>query len=278
MDSKIVVDSGIDFNEDILEHEEQIGIVPFKIIIDDKEYIDKKLNTRALIEKMKESKNKILTACPSPNDFLSLYNECKNTFVVTISSKLSGSYNSAMVAKEILKESIPDNNIHVFDCKSASAAQTLVTLKVKQLVTERLSYAQIVEKTNQYIDNMKTYFVLESLDNLVKNGRISNFRALIGTLIHIVPIMGDNGDGEIVLKEKVRGQKKAFSRLIDMLGEENIDFKNTIVSITHVNAYEKAIKIKEEIEKKYSFKDILVLSAGGISTVYADDGGIVIAY
>lgn len=278
MDSKIVVDSGIDFNEELVGDNGEMGVIPFKITVDENEFIDKKLNTNILIEKMKESKNKILTACPSPNDFLAAYKECKNTFVVTISSKLSGSYNSAMVAKELIMESLPDYNVHIFDSKSASAGQTLVVLKVKQLMKEKLPYAQIVEKTNQYIDNMKTFFVLESLDNLAKNGRISNLKALIGSIIHIVPIMGENGNGEIVLKEQVRGRKRAFDRLIDIVGESNIDFKNTVLSITHVNAKEKAEKIKEEIQKKYSFKDVLIFNAGGISTVYADNGGIVIAF
>lgn len=278
MDTKIVVDSGIDFNDEIEQDKELLGIIPFKIIIDEIDYIDRKLDTNQLIEKMKESKIKILTACPSPNDFMNAYKECKNIFVVTISSKLSGSYNSAMVAKDMIKEFLPEHNIHVFDCKSAAAGETLVMLKVKQLLKEKLPYAQIIEKTNHYIDNLKTFFVLESYDNLVKNGRISNFKALLGSVLHIVPIMGANGNGEIVLKEKVRGQKRAIDRLVDMLGESNIDFKNTILSITHVNAKEKAENIKAEIQKRYSFQDILVVRAGGLSTVYADDGGIVIAY
>lgn len=278
MESKIVVDSCVDFNGEVFDNNDQIERIPFNIIIDNEEIVDKELDTNLLISKMKESKSKIATSCPSPNDFLAAYKKCKNTFVVTISSKLSGSHNSALVAKDILKEESPDNSVYVFDSKSATVGETLVALKIKQLLKEKIPALQIVKKTNEYIANMKTFLILKSYNNLVKNGRISSVKALIGSLINIVPIMGDNGDGEIVLKDKVRGHQNAYRRLIDMIGEDNIDFKNTILGITHVNAEEKAKKIKSEIEKKYSFKEVLIFKAGGLSTVYADDGGIVIAY
>lgn len=278
LESKIVVDSCVDFNGEVFDNNDQIERIPFNIIIDDEEIVDKELDTNLLISKMKESKSKIVTSCPSPNDFLAAYKKCKNTFVVTISSKLSGSHNSALVAKDILKEESPDNSVYVFDSKSATVGETLVVLKIIQLLKEKIPVLQIVEKTNEYIANMKTFLILKSYNNLVKNGRISSVKALIGSLINIVPIMGDNGDGEIVLKDKVRGHQNAYRRLIDMIGQDNIDFKNTILGITHVNAEEKAKKIKSEIEKKYSFKEVLIFKAGGLSTVYADDGGIVIAY
>lgn len=278
MESKIVVDSCVDFNGEVFDNNDQIERIPFNIIIDDEEIVDKELDTNLLISKMKESKSKIVTSCPSPNDFLAAYKKCMNTFVVTISSKLSGSHNSALVAKDILKEESPDNSVYIFDSKSATVGETLVVLKIKQLLKEKIPFAQIVEKTNEYIANMKTFLILKSYNNLVKNGRISSVKALIGSLINIVPIMGDNGNGEIVLKDKVRGHQNAYRRLIDMIGEDNIDFKNTVLGITHVNAEEKAKKIKLEIEKKYSFKEVLIFKAGGLSTVYADDGGIVIAY
>lgn len=278
LESKIVVDSCVDFNGEVFDNNDQIERIPFNIIIDDEEIVDKELDTNLLISKMKESKSKIVTSCPSPNDFLAAYKKCKNTFVVTISSKLSGSHNSALVAKDILKEESPNNSVYVFDSKSATVGETLVVLKIIQLLKEKLPVLQIVEKTNEYISNMKTFLILKSYNNLVKNGRISSVKAFIGSLINIVPIMGDNGDGEIVLKDKVRGHQNAYRRLIDMIGEDNIDFKNTVLGITHVNAEEKAKKIKSEIEKKYSFKEVLIFKAGGLSTVYADDGGIVIAY
>lgn len=274
MDANLVMDSCVDFNEDTNE----MSRIPFKILIDDEELIDSNLNTMDLISKMKNSKSQIKTACPSPEDFLNAFNSCKNNFAVTISGHLSGSYNSAMVAMNILKEKVPEGFVHVFDSKSASAGQTLVALKVKQLIEENFNTSEVIENTTKYITKLTTLFILDSLDNLAKNGRITNLKAIIANVLHIVPIMGSDGDGSIVLKEQVRGKKKAFTRLVEMIGEYNVDFENTILGITHVNCFEKAMNLKNEIVAKYPFKDVKIFKASGLSTVYAYDGGIVIAF
>ncbi len=274
MDINLVMDSCVDFNEDTKDMER----VPFKILIDDEELTDSNLDMMELIGKMKNSKKSIRTACPSPEDFINAFKKCKNTFAVTISGPLSGSYNSAMLALNIMKEKFPENFVHIFDSKTAAAGQTLIAMKVKQLIDDNFNTNDIIEKTNKYIAKLRTLFILDSLDNLAKNGRITNLKAIIANVLHIVPIMGADGEGKIVLKEQVRGKKKAFSRLIDMIGEYNIDFEDTILGITHVNCIEKAENLKNEIKARYPFKDIKIFRASGLSTVYADDGGIVIAF
>jgi len=277
MDTRIIVDSCVDFNSEVFGQEDYMERIPFKIIIDGEEIIDKNLDTSLLLEKMKNSKNKIITACPSPHEFLESFKKCKNNFVVTISGKLSGSHNSAMLASEMLKEESTDSFVHVFDCKTAVSGADLVVLMIKELIEEKVHNNQIIEQVNEYIENMKTLFVLDKLDNLAKNGRMSNAKVMIGSLLQITPILIAN-DGEINLKEQVRGKKKAFNRLIEIIGEESVDFKNRVLGIGHVNAKEKAEKLKEEIKNKYDFKDIIIFEGGGLSTVYADDGGIVVCY
>ncbi len=275
MENKIIVDSSIDFSDDITE---EIDRVPFKILIDNDEIADVNLNTEELISKMKSSKKHIKTACPSPDEYMNLFSKDGASFVVTISSALSGSYNSAMLAKNMFLEKIPEGLVHIFDTKSAASGSTLVALKIKQLIEENLNFSEIIEATNKYVSKLKTFFILDSLDNLVKNGRISGVKAKVASLLHIVPIMGENGNGEIELVEQVRGNKKAFNRLIEIIGEFNIDFENTILGITHSNAMEKAENLKKELLSRYKFKDVLIFKAGGLSTVYADDGGIVVAF
>jgi len=278
MDTKIIVDSCVDFNSEVFGQEDYMERIPFKIIIDGEEIIDRNLDTSLLLEKMKNSKNKIITACPSPHEFLESFKKCKNNFVVTISEKLSGSYNSATLAKEMLKEESPDSFVHVFNCKNAVTGADLIVLKLKQLVEEKVHNNQIIEQVNEYIDKMKTLIVLERLDNLAKNGRISSTKALMGSLLQVTPIMTASNEGEIILKEQVRGKKKAYNKLIEMIGEDSIDFKDKVLAIAHINAKEKAEKLKEEIKNKYDFKDIIIFEGGGLSTVYADDGGIVVSY
>lgn len=277
MDNNIIMDSCIDFNDVVFENEKMMERVPFKISIDDQEFVDKDLDMNLLIEKMKSSKNKITTACPSPHDFFESLKKCSNNFVVTISEKLSGSHNSAMIAKAMMEEESPETFVHVFDTKTATAGASLVVLKIKQLLEEKMQSNQIIEEVNKYIDEMKTFLVPVCLDNLAKNGRISSKKAFVGSLLQVTPIMCSN-NGELFLKEQVRGKKKAFNRLLELIGEESQDFKDKILAISHVNAIERAEKLKEEIKSRYNFKDVIIFDAGGITTIYADDGGIVVCY
>lgn len=278
MDNCIVSDSCTDFNDSAFEESDGLERIPFKIIVDEEELVDKHLDIETLLSKMKESKNRILTACPSPGDFLEAFQKCKTTFVVTISSKLSGSYNSAMLARDMLLETHPDHLVHVFDSRTATAGQNLVVLKIKQLLAENLNPQQLIERTDAYIPQIKTFGALGSLDNLAKNGRISNIKALIGTLLHVIPIISDNGNGEIVLKGAARGTNKALTKLLEMVGENCTDFRNTALSITHVNAREKAEQLKEMILSKYPFKNAFIFEASGLSTVYTGDGGVTVAF
>ncbi len=274
MENNIIVDSCTDF----IKETEDLDRVPFRILIDNEEIVDENLDINKLIEKMKSTKQQIKTACAPPEDFINKLKEEASNFIVTISSQLSGSYNSAMVAVETFKERFPESFVHVFDSKTACAGETLVAMKVKQLLEENSNISEVIEQTNKYITKLRTLFVLDSLDNLAKNGRITNFKAILANIMHIVPIMGEDGEGRIVLKEQVRGKKKAIARLIDMIAEYNIDFENTILGITHVNCLEKAEKLRDEIKSRYPFKDVKIFKSSGLSTVYADDGGIVIAF
>jgi DegV family protein with EDD domain len=278
MDTQIVMDTCVDLNNEVFNNEKMMKRIPFKIIIDDEEIVDLDIDQNKLIRKIKNSKNKIATACPSPHDFLEALKKCKNNFVVTTSEKLSGSHNSAMLAKQMLKEEYPENFIHVFDCKTSSAGASLVILKLKQLIEQRVDTKQIIQEINTYINEMKTLLLAGKLDNLAKNGRISSKKAFIGNLLQVVPIMCANGDGEIILKEQVRGRKKALNRILDIIEEEGTNVKNKVLGITHVNCRERAEKLKEQIQNRYEFKDIVIFEAGGISVVYVDDGGIVVCY
>jgi len=274
MNANLIADSCVDFIEDT----KNIERVPFKIIIEGEEIIDKDTDIAELIRKMKNSRSQIKTACAPPEDFMNKLKEHANNFIVTISGQLSGSYNSAMVAVDHIKEKFPEIFVHVFDSKTAAAGETLIAIKVKQLIEDNFKPNEIIEQTEKYISKLRTFFILDSLDNLAKNGRITNFKAILANIMNIVPIMGEDGDGRIVLKEQVRGKRKAFTRLVNMIEEYNVDFENTVLGITHVNCLEKAEKLKEEIKAKYPFKDIKIFNSSGLSTIYADDGGIVIAF
>lgn len=277
MEFKIVADSSCDLNSE-LEKYMDVKLVPFKIDIDDHSFIDdKNINVQKLIKEMNSSPNPIKTSCPSPGDFVKEYMDSENVFVVTISEQLSGTYNSAILAKDMVKEEHPDKFIHVFNSRSASVGETLIAMKIKECIDEKLSNIQIVEKVENFIDGMKTYFISENLDNLIKNGRISKTKGLLINALNIKPVMAATPDGNITLVDKARGSNKAFKRLVEIIGETGIKFEERIVAISHANALQKALDLKENL-KKYNFKDILIVETKGLSTGYVNDGGVIIAF
>lgn len=277
MKHKIVSDSSCDLNEE-LKKQMDVGLVPLKIDIDGETFVDdENLNVDELLENMKNSKNHVKTSSPSPGDFLKEYEEGENVFVVTISSQLSGTYNSAILAKNIIADSA-EKFIHVFDSKSASIGETLISMKIFELIQEKYDNLDIVNKIEQYINEMKTFFILDNLDNLIKGGRLTKIAGHIASFLSIKPIMGSDEEGNIRLVDKVRGTKKAFRRFVDIIGEEGKDIEDKVLGISHCNNEERANKLKDEISKRYNFKDIIVVEMAGLSSVYANDGGIVIAF
>ncbi|MBC8536103.1 DegV family protein [Feifania hominis] len=278
MDYQIIGDSCCDLSEQ-MQQELGAQLVPLKITVEDRSFVDdENLNTRELIAAMKQSHRPARTSCPSPSDFLARFKKSSADFIVTLSSKLSGTYNSARNAVEMIRAEYPDKIAHVFDSKSACAGEVLVAMKLREYINQNFDPQKIIEKVEQFIDNMKTFFVLESLDNLVKNGRISKVTGTLASIMSLRPIMGADGHGEIALFERVRGTQKALSRLVDMIGEQCSNISERILVIAHCNNPARAQDFRRQVEAKYDFRQIQVVETRGLSTVYANDGGIVIAF
>lgn len=274
---KIVADSSCDLTDE-MKKEMNIDIAPLVLQLGDKSFIDdENLDVKQYVKEMGKCEIAPKTACPSPNDYMKRYEGPESVFVVTLSKFLSGSYNSAVLAKSIFIEEIGNKFIHVFDSLSASAGETIIAMKIHELAKLNISEAEIVEKVTKFIKEMKTFFLLENLEHLAKAGRLSSIVAKVASMLSIKPIMtGD--EGNIKLFEKVRGYKKAFKRLIDVIGEEGTNLHEKVLGIAHCNCLERALEFKEEVLKKYNFKDIVVVEMAGLSSTYADNGGIVIAF
>ncbi|WP_163192400.1 DegV family protein [Clostridium thermarum] len=274
---KIVADSSCDLTAE-MKAEMKVDLAPLVLYLKDKAYVDdENLDVQQYIQDMAQCEESPKTACPSPEDYIKKYEGHESVFVVTLSSKLSGSYNSAVLAKNIFLEEIGNKFIHVFDSLSASVGETLVARKIHELSKHNISDLEIVDKVSSYIKEMKTFFLLESLEHLAKAGRLSPLVAKVASVFSIKPIMcGD--EGAIKLFEKVRGYKKAFMRLVETIGEKGKDFEDKVLGIAHCNCLDKALQFKEEVLKRYNFKDIIIVEMGGLSSTYADEGGIVIAF
>lgn len=275
---KIVADSSCDLTDD-MKQEINIEIAPLILSLGGKDFVDNEnLDVRQYVKEMGECATSPKTACPSPDDYMKRYEGPEDSvFVVTLSSQLSGSFNSAELAKNMFLETVGNKFVHVFDSLSASAGETVIARKIHELSKLNLSNVEIVDTITKYIKEMKTFFLLESLEHLAKAGRLNPIVAKVASVLAIKPIMcGDNGN--IKLVEKVRGYKKAFNRLVETIGEKGRDLEEKVLGIAHCNCLERAVQFKEEVMKRYNFKDIIIVEMRGLSSTYADDGGIVIAF
>ena len=281
MNIQIIVDSCCDVT-DALRNVLSLSLASLKITVGEHFYEDDgTIDTGVLVADMKACRTAPTTACPSPEEYAALMSRADASLVVTLSSKLSGSYNAACVGRDLALEKAPEKKIHVFDSESASAGETRIALLLRDMIDGAMGFEEIVEKATAFIANMKTHFVLEDLGNLVKNGRISRTAGFVGTMLNLRPIMGENGHGEIIPLEKVRGTANAMRRLVELVAEEtdHLPAASKLLVLSHCNCQERAMQLKKAfLERCAVFKDVIVVPTGGLSTVYANDGGIVIAF
>lgn len=274
----IVGDSCTDLNQD-LRKSFPIEIVPLRIHLGKKEFIDTKdFDSENFLKEMIAYEGIVKSSCPSPEDYLKIIKkDAEAVFIITLSKELSGSYNSAVLAKNIYLEEHGEKFIYVFNSKSASVGQTLIAMKIKECIDQGYENGEIVKVVEAYIETQETLFVLESLDNLIKNGRISKTKGFIANTFNIIPVMGSTPDGAIELKTKGRGSK-AYKKMLDRIEEQVKEPESRVLGIAHVDNHKQAIKLKKQIEKRINFKKIIIVETNGVSTSYADNHGIILTY
>lgn len=216
------------------------------------------------------------SSCPSPERYMEGYHcDAERVYAVTLSSELSGSYNSAVLGKNLYTEEYGEKDIYVFNSKSASIGETLIGLKIKECEDQGMSFEEVVETVEAYIASQHTYFVLESLETLKKNGRLTGIKALVASALNIKPIMGSTPEGSIQQLGQTRGIKKALLKMIDQLIEDGGDTRDKILAISHCNCKERAEEVKKTILAKSEFKEVILVDTAGISSMYASDGGVI---
>ena len=280
MKYKIIGDSCCDISKSN-EVYGKVEHIPLTLTLEGKEYIDDEtFNQKEFIDHVAASKDYARSACPSPQRYMAAYEgdyDC--VFVVTLSGNLSGSYNSAMTGMNMYYEEYPEDTkkIHVFDSCSASCGEGNIAQKIYELAEQDLSFEEIVEKVNAYSLEMKTYFVIETLEPLRKNGRLSNLKAIVASVLNIKPVMGATDDGLIIQLGQARGMERSLKKMIEIIVENTKNIEEKVLAISHVNCLERAMWVKEEILKLAKFKDITIADTAGVATLYANDGGIIVA-
>ena len=279
MSYKIIGDSCLDLTAD-LKKDPHFQIIPLTLQVEHTQVIDDEtFDQKKFLELVRSSSECPQTACPSPERFKEAF-ECdaEQIFVITLSEHLSGTYNSAVLAKKLYEEEHGQDgkNIAVFSSDSASSGELNIALYIQSLCQASLPFEEIEEKTRSFIKNMRTYFLLESLDTLRKNGRLTGLQAFFATALNIKPVMGADS-GVIIKLDQARGINKALTRMADIAIREAGETKDKVLIIAHCNNPERAEVVKNEMCRQASFKDVIITETAGVATVYASDGGIIVA-
>ena len=277
MNYKIIGDSCLDLTEE-LKKDPHFQTIPLTLMVGEQTFIDDEtFNQKEFIKIVADSPVGPKTACPSPEMFKEAYCcEADNIFVVTLSGPLSGSYNSAALAKSLYEEEYGHKNICVINSESASSGELNIALHIRDLCEQGLSFEEIEKEANAYRDRMKTYFVVESLDTLKKNGRLTGLSAFIATTLNIKPVMSAE-KGQIIKVDQARGINKALQKMTEYVIKTGGNTEEKRLVISHVNAPERAQYVKEILCSKAKFREVIITDTAGVSTVYANDGGIIVA-
>ena len=278
MKYKIVVDSCCELPEN-LKNDEKFESVPLVLTVEGEDIIDDATFDQAsFLKKVADSPNCPKSSCPSPERYMKTY-ECdaERIYVVTLSAELSGSYNSAVLGKNLFQEEYPEVNVHVFNSRSASIGETLIALKIVECEEAGLPFEETVAVVEKYIETQHTFFVLENLETLRKNGRLGLVKGLVASALKIKPVMGSTDEGTICQLGQTRGMNKALVKMVDFIIQKTTDSENKVLAISHCNCPERAEILKEAILERMKLKDIIILDTKGVSSMYANDGGVIVA-
>ena len=276
MSYKIVADSCCEFPEGY-EKDSRYERVALRLDVEDEVFIDDESFDQAkFLKSVAKSAECPKSSCPSPEAFREAYRtDAENVFVFTLSSHLSGSYNSAELGKKLYHEKYGDKNIFVCDSESASCGETQLAFKAVEWSKEGRSFEEICQRLAEYRDKMKTYFVLDNLETLRKNGRLTGIKAFVATTLNIKPVMSAT-KGVIIQIGQAIGTQKALAKMAEAVARESVHPEEKMLMITHCNCKDRAESVKKMVLEKIRVKGTLVMDTKGVSSMYANDGGVIV--
>lgn len=277
MSYKIILDSCGELPESLLK-DDRFERVPLGLEVGEYKILDdENFDQAVFLKKVAECPKCPRSSCPTPELFMESYHEpgAEHIYAVTLSSPLSGTYNSAELGKRLYHEKYGDKQIHVVDSRSASGGETQIALKLMDLEEAGFSFEEIVKRIEEFRDGLNTYFVLDNLETLRKNGRLTGVKAFVASTLNIKPVMGAD-NGEIIQRSQTIGIKKALSRMAELVVQEVKKPEEKRLIITHCNALERAEQVKKMILEKVRFKECIIMDTRGVSSMYANDGGVIV--
>ena len=277
MSFKIIVDSCGELTEE-MKRSGYYETASLSIDIDEHHIVDDEtFDQKRFLALIAQSPNSPKSSCPSPETYMAGYRcEAERVYAVTLSAELSGSYNSAVLGKNLYHGEYGEKDIYVFNSRSASVGETLIALKIQECEEAGMEFEEVVRTVEGYIEGQHTYFVLETLETLRKNGRLKGIKSLMASALNIKPVMGSTPQGTICQLGQARGMKKALEKMIDEVARGVKRPEEKVLAISHCNCPERAGRVKELLLERMRPRDVIVLDTAGISSMYAADGGIIV--
>ena len=271
---KIVTDSSSDLFG--LSYTE-FATAPLKIITAEREFVDnEELDVFEMVNYLDRYKGKSKSSCPNPNDWLEAFGDADDIFCVTITSGLSGSYNSALSAKQTYEEENPGKRVFVIDSLSAGPEVTLIAEKLDEYISLGMQYEDICKNITEYKKNTGLVFMLKSLKNFANNGRISPIVAKIVGLAGICIIGKASDVGTLEPMHKCRGEARSLETILREL--EKHGYKGGKISIGHCFNESAANTLKEALIKKFGEIKIEIHKFRGLCSFYAEMGGVLVGF
>ena len=274
---RIVSDSSCDIFE--LDHKPDdlcFSTVPFVITVDDKDYVDDEdLDVSELVKAMASSK-KSFTSCPSPAEWIREFGDDGDVFAVTISANLSGSYNSACTAREMILEQDPGRNIEILNSRGTGPSLNMIIYKLRELIGQGCSFEEVRTGIHKYMDDHKLIFALSSYHNLVNNGRMPKIAGIVLGHLGLWGVGIASEEGTIKMKKIAKGGKKTLQVIMADLKERVAD-KGCVV-ISHCENDEFADKLKKAVQSAYADMEVRIMKTRGLCSYYAEKGGIIVGF
>lgn len=280
MTIKVVTDSAADLPKS-LAAEKGIEIVPFIVIVGDKEYYDgETLQPDLLYQMMREGKVPKTAQVPYERlkkVFEKFAKNHESAIYIGLSSELSGTYQTANLVRDELTETYPGFDLETIDSRGASIGQGLIALEAARLAQEGSSKEKILESIRTNINQFDYLFTVSDLEYLKRGGRIGRAAAFFGGLLNIKPLLGLE-DGKLVPLEKIRGQKKVFRRMIELLKERGDHLEDQTIGLCHAETVQSIEKIKEMIHSELGAESFFEAPIGSVIGSHAGPGTFAVIF
>src|SRR4051794_2507957 len=280
MQVKILADSACDLPKSYYE-ENNVILFPLKVQLNDQAYEDvKNIDPKKVYDAIRSG---IVpkTSQVSPLLFEQVFTEMaennEDGIYIAFSSELSGTYSTAVMILDQVKEKYPNFQLAVIDTKCASLGTGLIVMEAARLANNNATKEEILEDVRFRYEHMEHIFTVEDLDYLAKGGRVSKASAFLGGLLNIKPILNME-DGKLVPIEKIRGKKKVLRRLLELIKERGSDIQGQVVGISHADNEETALEMKAMIEEELHPKEVYISSIGSAIGAHTGAGTISIFF